>query len=172
MNVNFAEWLEAELNKRQWSHGDLVRHSKMAGYNVSRAQISHILNGARQAGASTCIAIAGGLGISREEVFRARGWLLREPKSQIQPDTSPEMAQLIRELLSFPGPLQGLVVSAVRGQLRSFRLLLDRPVPPEVEQRLAKLEAQFKKLLPAEYAEVEKELEELAEHYKAPALSG
>lgn len=133
MNTNFAEWLDIELNKRQWSHGDLVRHSKMAGYKISRAQISHILNGARHAGASTCIAIAAGLGISREEVFQARGWLLIEPKNPIQPDTSPEMAQVIRELLSFPDDVEEPVIKAVSGQLAALKEMLERSTAPQLK---------------------------------------
>jgi ribosome-binding protein aMBF1 (putative translation factor) len=73
--MDFAEWLQKELNKRGWSHSELARYS-----GVSPGQISRVANGSRGAGPDLCIAIAKGLGLARSEVFQARGWLVSYPE--------------------------------------------------------------------------------------------
>ena len=84
--MNFAKWLQNELNKRGWSQRDLVNHIQAGGYKISRSQITHILKSDIQASGEVCISIAYGLGISREEVFRARGWLLPKPDDPFGPE--------------------------------------------------------------------------------------
>lgn len=116
----FADWLQEKLNQRGWSQGDLWRQSKAYGREVSRAQISHILNETRGAGPDTCINIAYALSISREEVFKARGWLLVTREEIIPPDTPPATAELIRELTALDSEAQKTVSEALLPALRLF----------------------------------------------------
>lgn len=119
--MTFSSWLLQELNKRNWGQNDLSRAAKRAGYKLSQAQISNIINNNRKAGGDTCIAIAHALGVPREEVFRARGWLLREPQQVVPPNTSPKAAQVIRLLTELPLDAQEAASEALYGQLRVIR---------------------------------------------------
>lgn len=76
MTRAFAFWLQQELESRGWNQSDLARAARQRGYTLGTAQVSRILNQEQEAGISSVIAIAHGLGISRESAFRARGWLL------------------------------------------------------------------------------------------------
>ena len=114
----FAVWLQTELDKRGWNPYDLARQTKASGYKISRSQLSHVLKKTREAGPEACIAIAHALGLSREEVFRARGWLLREPEKVVPPNTSPHAAEVIRELTGLPLERQEIVSEALSVQLK------------------------------------------------------
>jgi transcriptional regulator with XRE-family HTH domain len=86
----FPEWLQAEMNKRGWSQGELARRA-----GVSRPAISNILSESRQPQAATCEAIARALGLPAEDVFRRAGILPPEPNS----DPITELGtHLLREL--------------------------------------------------------------------------
>lgn len=69
-NSDFAEWLEAELNKRDWTRADLARRA-----GISKPQISRIMNREQSPGHSTCTGIAAALGLPPETVYRAAGLL-------------------------------------------------------------------------------------------------
>lgn len=104
--MEFANWLQNELNNRGWDQAELSRRSE-----ITKAQISRVLVGDRSAGVDFCIAVARALGIPREEVFRARGWLLREPQQVVTSDADPrliKMAEAVR-LLPFEKREQILV---------------------------------------------------------------
>lgn len=70
MNTSFSDWLLAQLKERDWSQAELARRS-----SVSRAAISDVLSEKRGIGSDLAAAIALGLGIPEEEVFRAAGLL-------------------------------------------------------------------------------------------------
>jgi transcriptional regulator with XRE-family HTH domain len=69
---NFKNWLEKELEGRNWSYRELERR---AGKNASNSLISLVLAGERAITWDFCMAIAGPLGYSPEEVFRIAGLL-------------------------------------------------------------------------------------------------
>lgn len=98
--MEFNEWLQAELNKRGWDHADLVRRT-----GLSSGGISHVMNGDRKAGPDFCIAVSQALGIPRETVFRARGWLLRNPQDPLAPDADPRVNAMWQAVNHLP-PLQ------------------------------------------------------------------
>lgn len=70
MDTSFTEWLNNELEKRNWSQSELARKG-----NLSKGAISHIMNGTRKAGNDVCEAIAEVLGYPPEYIFRKAGLL-------------------------------------------------------------------------------------------------
>lgn len=71
--TEFSEWLTREIETRGLSQAELAYKA-----GVSAATISHVLSGARNAGADLCVAIAKALGYSPEYVFRIAGLLPTE----------------------------------------------------------------------------------------------
>ncbi len=69
-NINFSEWLQAEMSKRGWSQSDLARFAEL-----NRAVINKLLNGKSNPQPSTLGAIARALKIPIETVYRAAGLL-------------------------------------------------------------------------------------------------
>ena len=119
--MEFISWLLGQLNQRGWSQRDLARAARQAGYKLASGQLSYILSGTRQAGPEACIAIAAGLGVSREEVFRARGWLLEEPQQVIPPQATPDVIKLIRDLTSLDDDAQKRVTPIMQSQIDRVR---------------------------------------------------
>jgi transcriptional regulator with XRE-family HTH domain len=95
--MDFADWLRKELDLRKWSYAELARRS-----SVKTAQISRVANGSLGAGPDLCIAIAKGLNFPREEVFRARGWLLSEPENPFGPEIDVRTEQLAKSVSALP----------------------------------------------------------------------
>lgn len=118
--MDFSTWLSEKLKRNGLSRGELTQNAHKHGYKISRGQITHILNGTRQAGPEACIAIAAGLGVSREEVFRARGWLLQEPEQVIPPQATPDVAKLIRDLTSLDDDTQKRVTQNLQYNLETI----------------------------------------------------
>lgn len=119
--MEFSAWIENELEKRNWSQRELVRRSKNSGYKISPGQLSHIISGSRQAGPDACIAIAIALGVSREEIFRARGWLLGTDDKDNEMD--PQVEYLAQGVNALPNESRQLALSAMKPMLDSIRQL-------------------------------------------------
>lgn len=125
--MEFTEWLQNELNKRGWSQRELVRRSDEYGNKISKTQLTNILLGKRNAGPDSCIAIAQTLELPRETVFRARGWLSKEPEDiflpkapdkpedTFSPDVSPILLQLDKRVRDWQPPLRQMFLQAVNG---------------------------------------------------------
>jgi transcriptional regulator with XRE-family HTH domain len=120
-NMQFASWLQAEMERRGWDQSELSRRSEAAGYFISHSQLSRILAGDRQAGPDACIAIAHALRIPREEVFRARGWLLREPNMVIPADTDPHALQIAEMLSDLPEDVRKEAIAALRATVEAMQ---------------------------------------------------
>lgn len=103
--MEFSKWLQAELNNRGWGQSDLARRS-----GLSTSQISNVLNGGRDAGPDFCIGVARALGISREEVFRQRGWLLREPTLVVPADADTRLTDLAETVRQLNQDLRDLIL--------------------------------------------------------------
>lgn len=71
---SFGEWLQKELDKRNWNQAELARRS-----GLTTAGISLMSNGQRGIGPDACNAIARAFGMPPETVFAAAGLL--PPKS-------------------------------------------------------------------------------------------
>ena len=104
MEKDFGNWLLSELNIRKMTQMEL---SKASG--ITPAQISRIISGSRGAGEKTLNAIARGLDIPAETVFRAAGFLPEKKKSSSDVDEimhllnqlSPGERQEIEDLIRF-----------------------------------------------------------------------
>lgn len=74
----FAEWLQGELNKREWDQTELARRAR-----ISQGQISRVISGTRGLGPDACRAIARALDLPEEFVFRKAG-LLSEKREELE----------------------------------------------------------------------------------------
>lgn len=75
--IDFPEWLEAELQKRNWTKAELARRS-----GISAAQITRIFSGERKIGEEAANMFAVALQLPAEEVFQAAGLLPSRPTEQ------------------------------------------------------------------------------------------
>ncbi len=124
--MHFGEWVEQEIRKRGWSQRELVRHAKNSSVTISSGQLSHIINGSRQAGPEACIAIAHALGVSREEAFRARGWLLREPEQVFEPGADLRLVQLAEQMKNWPPHLRDVWVGIMKTQADAIDMAVNQ----------------------------------------------
>lgn len=74
---SFSQWLEDEMDKRQLTQAELARQA-----GVTRGAINGVLTGARGVGPDLLNAIAKGLQLPPETVFRAAGLLPSLPEDQ------------------------------------------------------------------------------------------
>lgn len=95
--MEFTEWMRAEMEKRGWSQSELARRMQS-----DPGTVGNVVNGNRQAGPDFCIALAQVLRMSREEVFRARGWLVRDPQAVVTPEVDPRLIQMTATLQELP----------------------------------------------------------------------
>jgi len=100
---NFTEWLENELNKRNWDRAELARRARLATSTVTR-----IMNGERSPGPDFCRSVARALNLPPETVFRKAGLLPQKP------DTDPEIEEALHLLSQLPGPVRKLVLLQIR----------------------------------------------------------
>jgi len=91
--VEFTEWLDRELLRRDWTRADLAQRAK-----ISQSALSLIYSQNRKPGADVCNGIAVALKIPSEEVFRAAGLL---PKNN-QVDADAERAAHLIQTLKKP----------------------------------------------------------------------
>lgn len=76
--MDFAEWLQSELDKRGWKQANLVR----AGVNSS--YISQVLNRLRRPGPTICRQIAKALNLPEREVYERAGLLKDVPADDLK----------------------------------------------------------------------------------------
>lgn len=109
VNIGFSYWLREEMQKRDWTQADLMRHSGM-----SNAQISRVLNESREPGNDFLRAVARAFKVSPEIVFRAAGALSTDQLQDLINAVRPALESADRE--------------QVRSALRSFidHITIDR----------------------------------------------
>jgi transcriptional regulator with XRE-family HTH domain len=90
VTTEFRDWLLHILDERGLSQSDLARAAK-----VSRTAISDALSGRRQVGRKLATAIAKGLKLPPEEVFRATGIL---PPESTKSELIERIANIFEEL--------------------------------------------------------------------------
>jgi len=91
-SLRFAEWLQAEMNKRGWSQSDCARSA-----DLNRAVIHKLLNGKSKPQPATLVALARGFKIPVETAYRAAGLL---PPSVDGDDTSAEVLHIFNSIQS------------------------------------------------------------------------
>ena len=89
---NFAVWLRAELKSQGLSQADL---SRVTGLHTG--SIANVLNGQRKPGVDFVMAVARGLRIKPEEMYRHAGLLPPKPSPTHNP-TLDEMIDVVRRL--------------------------------------------------------------------------
>lgn len=125
--MDFADWLRQELRKRKWSYGELARRS-----GVQTTQISRVVNRVQGAGPDLCIAIAKGLNLPREEVFRARGWLLHTPEEVFLPQIDPRTLKLAKMLSQMPFNSRELTLDAIESMVETAQKLTNFSLQPSI----------------------------------------
>jgi transcriptional regulator with XRE-family HTH domain len=114
--MDFASWIQQELDKRGWDQAELARRS-----GVRPGSISRVMSRERSAGPDFCIALARGLNLPREEVFRARGWLLREPEQSFGPEMDVRVRRLAEEVNALSFKRREAAMNALEAVLASIR---------------------------------------------------
>ena len=115
-NMTFNEWLLQKIEESSLSYSEISRRSKAGGYKgISHARISQVVSG-EMPGNRFCIAIARGLKIPREEVFRQAGKLDPLPPAVI------EEHEVIRILRNLSASARVAALAMLRGLDGSFTL--------------------------------------------------
>ena len=91
-DTDFAEWLEAEIQKRGWRPAELA---KAAG--LYQSTVWKVLNRERTAGSDVCTALARAMKLPPELVFRKAGLLPELPASEDDPTFS-ELLSYVKRL--------------------------------------------------------------------------
>lgn len=88
----FSEWLQAEMNKRDWSQSDCARAA-----DLNRAVINKLLNGKCKPQPATLAAIARAFKLPVETAYRAAGLL---PPSADRDDTIEQLTYIFNSIQS------------------------------------------------------------------------
>lgn len=91
-NLTFAEWLQAEMDRRGWSQSDCARSA-----DLNRAVINKLINGKSQPQPSTLMAISRAFRIPVETAYRAAGLL---PPSPDGDELTSEVIHIFRSIQS------------------------------------------------------------------------
>jgi transcriptional regulator with XRE-family HTH domain len=115
---NFYEWLQAEIEDRNWSQAEFAKKS-----GISASQVSRVISGLRPPGNEFIEATSHALRLPPEEVFRRAGLL---PPKPVKTEAIEELLHLASDLP--PDQVQELIDLA--------RLKLDRAQAKQKESRL------------------------------------
>lgn len=91
-NTYFSEWLQLEMDKRDWSQSDCARAA-----DLNRAVINKLLNGKCKPQPTTLVAIARAFKIPVETAYRAAGLL---PPSAGHDDTMEQLTYIFNSIQS------------------------------------------------------------------------
>jgi len=91
-NDHFGDWLQQQLNERDWTQADLVRQSK-----ITSAGISRIMTGQRLPGKRSLGQFAHALRLPPETLYRAAGLLPPERESTPTLDQANYLLALLPE---------------------------------------------------------------------------
>lgn len=90
--IDFADWLEWQLQTRNWRPSDLARKS-----GVTQSTIGNILNRRREVGPDVARAIAVAFEIPPESVFRLAGFLPPLPGPELESNIQ-EVTEIMKKL--------------------------------------------------------------------------
>lgn len=103
----FHEWLQAELDKREWSQAEFSRQS-----GIDTGTISNVLNDVRKPGPEFCRDAARGLKVPQRVVFVAAG--LMDDDDPNDGDISPSLWEAINLLRQLPEEERDREIAALR----------------------------------------------------------
>lgn len=109
----FVDWLQAELNQRNWTQADLARRSR-----VTQTHISRIMNGMRRPGPQAVTNIARALHVPQEEAFERAG-LLAPSNANLTNDDQQALVDLMQTIAGLTVDNQRLVFDLVERIKRS-----------------------------------------------------
>ena len=101
--LDFVEWIEKELDDRDWSRADLSKHGK-----ITAPQVTRILNREQNPGIEFCRAISVAFKIPLEQVFR-RATIL-----PANPEINEEIETMVSEASKLPKDDQREVLAFIR----------------------------------------------------------
>lgn len=112
--IEFPEWLQQQMDERGWDQATLSARSRL-----TNGAISHVLTGSRKAGVDFCIAVARAMGIPREDVFKARGWLSEKPRPVVAADADPRLIEMAEAVRSLPIEQRELILDVWESTLKA-----------------------------------------------------
>ena len=118
MKVDFVDWLQKELDKRNWNRSELVRQARASGHKLTTSQVSRVMTREQVGTVEVIMAIASALDLPSEDVFRVRGWL---SDSAIKVD--PRAQLLAKEVSALPSASRNAALNAMESMLDSIREL-------------------------------------------------
>ena len=118
MKVDFVDWLQKELDKRNWNRSELVRQARAKGHKLTTSQVSRVMTREQIGTVEVIMAIASALDLPSEDVFRVRGWL---SDSAIKVD--PRAQLLAKEVSALPSVSRNAALNAMESMLDSIREL-------------------------------------------------
>ena len=118
MKVDFVDWLQKELDKRNWNRSELVRQARAKGHKLTTSQVSRVMTREQVGTVEVIMAIASALDLPSEDVFRVRGWL---SDSAIKVD--PRAQLLAKEVSALPSVSRNAALNAMESMLDSIREL-------------------------------------------------
>ena len=118
MKVDFVDWLQKELDKRNWNRSELVRQARAKGHKLTTSQVSRVMTREQIGTVEVIMAIASALDLPSEDVFRVRG---RLSDSAIKVD--PRAQLLAKEVSALPSVSRNAALNAMESMLDSIREL-------------------------------------------------
>ena len=118
MKVDFVDWLQKELDKRNWNRSELVRQARACGHKLTTSQVSRVMTREQVGTVEVIMAIASALDLPSEDVFRVRGWL---SDSAIKVD--PRAQLLAKEVSALPSDSKEAALDVMESVLYSIRKL-------------------------------------------------
>ena len=104
---DFADWLQAELDRRNWNKSDFSRAS-----GLDTGFISNVLNRVRRPGEKFCQRTAKAFGLNEQDVFYQAGLLSKDPGGPTQ-KLSPWAMRIVALLENRPEAQQKAALSAL-----------------------------------------------------------
>ena len=118
MKVDFVNWLQKELDKRNWNRSELVRQARNKGHKLTTSQVSRVMAREQVGTVEVIMAIASALDLPSEDVFRVRGWL-----SDSVTNVDPRAQLLAKEVSALPSASRNAALNAMESMLDSIREL-------------------------------------------------
>ncbi len=104
--VDFAFWLQQQLDDRAWKPTDLAKHSRLSDTAISR-----ILRGQRKPDPDTLLAIAKALNVSPATVYQRAGLL---PEENNRDRINEVIEQIMHEVEGMPDQDQQEILAFIR----------------------------------------------------------
>ena len=116
INIEFADWLETELEAQGWTQSDLARAS-----GLHKSSISHVLKRQRKPGVDFVLAVARALKVSPQDLYVRAGLLPPLPSAT----GSPKIDEVVDVLKRLP---EDKIEEILRYSRYQYKLMMDGEV--------------------------------------------